>query len=533
METLRAELERAGKEAEEKGKGIQPHWPVARKKEFWGAQDRAKKIRDDIVKAFSEAQGAFQEALGFERRNPEARASLADLYWDQFLRKEEAEDRSGMLLYENLVRQYNDGQFDDRLQGNGTLTLRTWKYPCDCLLPVKDERWRVRIHSDRMVPIPFGSREFREVEKRFIPKIEIGPEGATPGHGPDCRREPVPGAEIRILRYEEEERRLVAKGPVWQGRGPVERLSLPMGSYLAEVRLPDHVEVRVPVRIGRLADVEQDVTLYTTEEVGEDAVVVPAGKFIEGGEKAGGARKTVRDIPYDYFVKVHPVTCGEYVEYLNDLSKTDPEQAWKRSPRSEPEGGQIWPRDDKGRFKIPTASWLSQAPEAQKKTARRLTNAVADWEEDWPIFSVSWYDAHAFCEWKSCREGRVLTLLTDEEWEKAARGVDGRVFPFGDHFDSTWGNIQGSHAEGLKPSRVDAFPIDESPYGVRGMGGNSRDWCLSDPGEKFREWRALRGGGWCNAPIIARAGGRLGDAPTIVLWLNGLRLVSRSRTYSD
>ncbi|MEM7261287.1 MAG: SUMF1/EgtB/PvdO family nonheme iron enzyme, partial [Planctomycetota bacterium] len=50
----------------------------------------------------------------------------------------------------------------------------------------------------------------------------------------------------------------------------------------------------------------------------------------------------------------------------------------------------------------------------------------------WPIFSVTYDDAEAYCAWRSERDGRQYGLPTDEEWEKAARGTDGRLFPWGD-----------------------------------------------------------------------------------------------------
>jgi serine/threonine-protein kinase len=525
---MREEVKDIEKQAKEKAKGIKPHWPVEKKKNAWNLQDRVKSLRDDYVRAFSEAQGVFQEALGFERDNVDARAALADIYWDQFLREEQAENRSEMVLYMSLVRQYNDGQYDVKLKGDGTLSLRTQKYPCSCLLPVKSKRWRVIIRGDDMVPAPFGSKEFRDDESRFVPRIETEPKDATFGHGPECRPKPVEGADVKIFRYEEEDRRLVPQGPLWEGKSPVEFLTLAIGSYLVEVRRPGHVDVRCPVRIGRLDDVKLEVTLYTPGEIPPGMVVVPAGSFIEGGVKAGGLQRNVRQVPYDFFVSVHPVTCAEYVEFLNELSEEDPELAWKRAPRQAPDSGQYWPRDEKGKYSIPTAEWLAHAPDDSREKARRLANQSADWDEGWPVVSVSWYDAVAYCEWRSRKEGRIVSLLTDEEWQKAARGVDGRIFPFGNHFDETWGNVQGTYEEGMMPCRVEEFPADESPCGAKGMAGNSRDWCLSDLGERYRDWRCLGGGAWDSIRASARTASRWGDPPVLPLHGSGLRLCFRS-----
>ena len=95
---------------------------------------------------------------------------------------------------------------------------------------------------------------------------------------------------------------------------------------------------------------------------------------------------------------------------------------------------------------------------------------------DHPVVNVSWEDAQAYCQWLGQKTGRSCRLPTEAEWEKAARGADGRVYPWGDVFDLRKANTLEAGIQDTSP--VGQFsPQGDSPYGCADMVGNVWEWC--------------------------------------------------------
>ena len=119
---------------------------------------------------------------------------------------------------------------------------------------------------------------------------------------------------------------------------------------------------------------------------------------------------------------------------------------------------------------------------------------------DHPVVGVSWYEAHAFCKWAGCR------LLTEAEWEKAARGTDGYLYPWGNEMPRT--SLANFYLE-MGTTYVGKYsPMGDSPYGCVDMSGNVWEWTSSlrkkypyDPKDGREDTnvdgaRVIRGGSW-------------------------------------
>ena len=108
-----------------------------------------------------------------------------------------------------------------------------------------------------------------------------------------------------------------------------------------------------------------------------------------------------------------------------------------------------------------------------------LGRKVHNWLDE-PVRGVSWEDALAYCAWLSAQTGRIYRLPTEAEWEKAARGTDGRLYPWGHAWDEA-ACPQGR----ARPSAVLAHPAGASPYGCMGMVGNVWEWTSSGWGDEL------------------------------------------------
>ena len=313
-----------------------------------------------------------------------------------------------------------------------------------------------------------------------------------------------PEAKVRLAEYREVDRVLTACDERLIGETPLGPVDVPLGSYVLSISSPGYQPLLRPVRVGRMESVRVDVQLMTAGEVGESFVYIPGGRCVLGGDPtAHGAhdRRLVHVEPFA--IARFPVTCGAYLAFLNDL---DPEAAARHVPRVGPDEGHYWRRGDDGRFVLPEG-------------ADRLP-----WEPMFPVFGVSYDDATAYVAWRADQTGERLRLPHEDEWEKAARGVDGRFFPWGDHFDPTFCKMKSSRDVPYpEPEAVGSYPTDCSPYGVQDMAGGVRELCFTEEDAVRRP--VMRGGCWHDTGLFCRLAFRHVTKPDFVNTGLGFRLV--------
>jgi len=295
--------------------------------------------------------------------------------------------------------------------------------------------------------------------------------------------------------------RLVHRGRRWQpgeshelGTTPLDEVSLPHGNWRLRIQAPGRPEVIYPVRLRR-GEHQDGVRPGSTEpfaipiphRLGPEEHYIPAGWY-----EFGSAAKALDPLPdgrvwVDGFA-LHrfPVRVREYREFLDDLGEAGAPYA----PMADPD--QPWPRWS---FR---SGWEPEVPV----------------DGELPMGGLSARSATAYAEWCAAKRGLPLRLPHSVEWEKAARGADKRLYPWGNGFDPCLGNCNQSLPGTPVPVPVDSFPTDVSVYGVRGMGGNIRDitatvWRRAGPEEgsivglesptESDLW-VVRGGLWHSAP---------------------------------
>jgi len=301
-------------------------------------------------------------------------------------------------------------------------------------------------------------------------------------------------AEAKAQREAEEHARREAEA---KAKREAEELARREAEAKAKREAEEHArrEAEEKVRKDALLRRDGDRTFIRLDAAQEIAFIrIPAGEFLMGSDPKKDGWAYPQEQPQhrvslpEYWMGQTPVTNAQYATYIMAVKADAP------------------------------AHWKNNQPPQDKL--------------DHPVVRISWKDAVAYCEWLSQLTGRQVGLPTEAEWEKAARGTDGRIYPWGKqapnarrcNFERT---VYFRNSELIiNTTPVGRYsPAGDSPYGCVDMAGNVYEWCAdyysesyyakspatSPTGPAISEFRAVRGGCWESSSIFVRVAFRGGS----------------------
>jgi formylglycine-generating enzyme required for sulfatase activity len=251
---------------------------------------------------------------------------------------------------------------------------------------------------------------------------------------------------------------------------------------------------------------------FTLDAFAMTFAYVSAGPFTMGSPSGEGSddEHPQHEMPVDAFwIGLTEVTNAQYQHFID--AKGYDNQAW-------------WT----------VAGW-------QWRTENTITLPAYWNDEKWnspnqPVVGVSWYEAKAYVTWLAAETGLAIDLPTEAQWEKAARGTDGRIYPWGDESPSD--QLLNFNSNVGKTVDVGSYLDGASPYGALDMAGNVWEWTATkwvgnydnyatmvDNDKEGDATRALRGGAWYNLAVYVRSAYRRWDYPFFRIDGFGFRLV--------
>ncbi len=237
-------------------------------------------------------------------------------------------------------------------------------------------------------------------------------------------------------------------------------------------------------------------------------VLVPAGPFLMGRDDRAGNERPAHTVTLEaYYIDQFEVTNASFAEFLNEMGNQIEGVA----------GAAHWVEADDPDLRVHQVNGIWQ---------------VDPGRENYPMNEVTWFGARAYCQWRGGR------LPSEAEWEKAARGVDGRSYPWGEAEPTCeMANFAGCFYDSVP---VDSYPQSVSPYGAYNMAGNVHEWTADWYAEDYYanspaenpggpasgDYKVFRGASWFNAAGQLRATYRYPKLPVLTYMANGLRCAS-------
>ena len=225
-------------------------------------------------------------------------------------------------------------------------------------------------------------------------------------------------------------------------------------------------------------------------------IKIPAGKFLYG------EKKEEREIKNPFWMAKYPVTNLQFARFMQ-AGGYDEKSFWSKKG---------WEYRQKNKWQEPRY-WED----------RDFNNLIS------PVVGISWFEAEAYAKWLNQQslpfakpENYHVVLPTEEEWEYAARGSDGREYPWEGEFDAKFANTEKSGDIGT--TAICTYPQGQSPFGVQDLSGNVFEWTNSWY-DKDEATRVLRGGSWYDNSWSARCAYRYDSYPDFGASSIGFRIV--------
>ncbi|MAA79786.1 MAG: hypothetical protein CL916_11050 [Deltaproteobacteria bacterium] len=319
------------------------------------------------------------------------------------------------------------------------------------------------------------------------------------GHGFLSLHTKPSGANVVLEEYVQQNRRLIPVSRNNLGTTPLHKVPIPMGSYRLRIMKEGYEDVLYPIEITRLkhwdgippnSDSPYPIWLPPKGSILPDECYIPAGYFQYGGDNTIKEQKMEVQWLDGYIIGKYPFSNRQYIALLDhayDDGIPDVEAIQPMIPVQDGSMFNCYGRDEYGHFVI------------QEDLDGDL------WDIDWPAICLS-YD-------KKCRAIAVYaeqtqlpySLPSEEQWEKAARGVDGRIFPWGNIFFNTWSHCSTSKEFIHGPSPIGHYPVDCSPYDAYDMAGNVREATTAITEDTY----ITKGGCWHSSGTYNRTNKRI------------------------
>ena len=242
-----------------------------------------------------------------------------------------------------------------------------------------------------------------------------------------------------------------------------------------------------PASLVKIVELRQDSKTPSLPDssgkiIKEEMVFIPSGEFIQGTTHGGFNERPERSVLLEgFWIDRYEVTNHHYFEFV--------EQTGHRKPGP------------------------------PSRYAKRLAQLRGP---NQPVAYISWYDADAYCRWKGVR------LPTEREWEKAMRGIDGRLWPWGNAPRTFRANLGGAEDGFETTAPVGSFPVDRSPFGIYDGFGNMMEWVEDWYEEQMRHQTRHR-----EANVADRGGYKTLRGAGYMSYGTDLRITARSFMVPD